>query len=128
MVAAAERGGSHRLLPHDPDKYLRRRKNRWQVYPWKDGQRHYLGSFPLNEKRTAQRARDEFMAGMRASRPKFVKGYRSLSGVSIRIEMIVGGERVIRECADPGEAAAIVYRDLVQRLGEAGAVEALKRK
>lgn len=128
MVAQIERGGYHRLLPNDPDKYLRRAKNCIQVRPWKDGQRHYLGSFPLNKKREAQKARDEFLAGTRKAKPKYVKGYRSLRGVTIRIELILDGQRIIRNVDDPGEAAEVVYAELVRRLGEVKAKEAIKRK
>jgi len=121
---------THRPGPDDPDRYIvLRKKGCYQARVFLAGERHYLGSFKSAAE--ARQARDEFLAGKRTARPKFLRTYHSKRGVIQRIEIPIGKKRAVEQIAPgtkPGEAAQKAFKILSRHHGSARASGFLRRK
>lgn len=98
-------------LPNDPDSYLRRRGRSWQAWPYADGDRHYLGSFPTRE--AAAVAVEEWRAGTRKPRPKGVRAVQTRRGTLWRVDVELPQDGISVHVVLEDEAAAIALVDEV---------------
>ena len=102
-------------LSNDPNRYLRSRGSRIEAWPYRDGRRFYLGSFPTWEQ--ARAAVREWQAGRLEPRPKGIRIVHRSTGTWYRVDLVLpdGGE-VLLVVATLSEAEDLV-EDLAARLG-----------
>jgi hypothetical protein len=74
-------------LQNDRDRYLRQFGNTWQAWPYLQGQRFYLGSFPTEIE--ARRAIRSWQAGTLKPRPKGIRVQRKRQGVLYHVDVVI---------------------------------------
>lgn len=100
----------------NPDRYIRRVKNRFQVRPYDQitRERYDLGTFATIH--DARRARDAFWWGKHPEVPRYTRRVNSRAGVYYIAAVCVGGVWHLRGRFDDRESAAKAARRLLREL------------